>query len=234
MFHVPGKFLLGTADKGTRSHVKPSILLDEAYWEGKGNLDCPLHELPITDPSTYSTPGLETLPRAWINKAVVNLQPASLRSAEIVCQRIYVEPEEHWVQLADKFRTYHKLIRIMMIVLKWSHTYREARADELWKAAEKAWIQFEYKKVKTGLKKKPRPLALVLREQVEEITFHALGRHGYKVPILPSPNDSVLTRAVLKWYHDNNHISSRKIFQAILVQRFYLIGGVLAYLTDPV
>ena len=100
MFHVTGKFLLGTADKGTRSHVKPSVLLDKSYWEGKGNLDCPLHELPITDPTTYSITGLETLPRAWINKAVVNLQPESLRSAEIVCQRIDMETEEHWLQLA--------------------------------------------------------------------------------------------------------------------------------------
>ena len=65
---------------------------------------------------------------------VESLQPASLISAEIVCQRIDVEPEEHWVQLAEKFRSYHKLIRIMMIVLKWSPTYREAKADELWKA----------------------------------------------------------------------------------------------------
>ena len=84
-------------------------------------------------------------------------------------------------------------LRIMMIMLKWSPTYREASADELWKAAEKAWIQLEYKAVKTGLKKKPLPLTLVVREQVEERTFHAVGRHGYKVPILPSPRDSVLT-----------------------------------------
>ena len=230
MFHVPGKFLLGTADKGTRSHVKPSVLLDKAYWEGKGNLDCPLHELPITDPTTYSITGLETLPRAWINKAVVNLQPASLRSAEIVCQRIDMETEEHWLHLAEKFRSYHKLIRIMMNVLKWSPNYKEARADELWEAAEKAWIQFEYNAVKTGLKKKPLPLTLLSREQVEERTFHALGRHGYKVPILPSPKDSALTRTLLKWYHDNNHVSSPAKIQAIIGRRFYLLGGVPAYL----
>ena len=230
MFHVPGKFLLGTADKGTRSHVKPSVLLDKAYWEGRGNLDCPLHELPITDPSTYSIAGLETLPRAWINKAVVNLQPESLRSAEIVCQRIDMETEEHWLHLAEKFRSYHKLIRIMMKVLKWSPNYKEARADKLWEAAEKAWIQFEYNAVKTGLKKKPLPLTLVSREQVEERTFHALGRHGYKVPILPSPKDSALTRTLLKWYHDQNHLSSPAKIQAIIGRRFYLLGGVPAYL----
>ena len=118
----------------------------------------------------------------------------------------------------------------MIIVLKWSPTYREARADELWKAAEKVWIQFEYMAVKNGLKKKPLPLTLVVLEQVEERTFHAVGRHGYKVPILPSPKDSVLTRTLLKWYHDKNHLSSPAKIQAILGRRFYLLGGVPAYL----
>ena len=104
----------------------------------------------------------------------------------------------------------------MMNVLKWSPTYRDVRADELWEAAEKAWIQFEYNAVKTGLKKKPLPLTLVLREHAEERTCHALGRPGYKVPILPSPKDSVLTRTLLKWHHDNNHLSSPAKIQAIL------------------
>ena len=81
----------------------------------------------------------------------------------------------------------------MMIVLKWSLTYRKARADELLKAAEKAWIQFEYKAVKTGFKKKPLPLTMAVHKQVEERTFHAVGNHGYKVP---------------KWYHYKTHLSS--------------------------
>ena len=79
------------------------------------------------------------------------------------------------------------------------------------------------------MKRKPLPLALVLREQAEERTFHALGRQGYKIPILPSPKDSVLTRNLLKWYHDNNHLSSAAKIQAILGRRFYLLGGVPAY-----
>ena len=103
-YHVPGKFLLGTADKGTRAHVNPSTLLNEDYWKGKGSLDIPLHKLPITDPTTYVTMGLDCLPENWINKSVVQLQPPGLDGAMIYCNRVEVEEQDHEVQGVDRLK----------------------------------------------------------------------------------------------------------------------------------
>ena len=66
------------------------------------------------------------------------------------------------------------------------------------------------------MSEKSLTLTLVLHEHVEERTFHALGRHGFKVPILPSPKDSVLTQTVLMVYQYKEHLRSKAKIQSLL------------------
>ena len=99
MFHVPGQFLLATVDKGTRSHTAPSSLMDDAYWNGTGSIDTPLHMFPITPTSEYIRKGMEDLPEKWLNKNIVRLNPVGL-SATITCNRVETEEEDE--QLLSK------------------------------------------------------------------------------------------------------------------------------------
>ena len=89
--------MVPTADKGTRSHKAPSTLMNDEYWYAKGTLDRPLHLLPITDPETYSTTGMESLPQAWVNKSLVRIHPTGQPNIKVLCRNVEIEEDEHLV-----------------------------------------------------------------------------------------------------------------------------------------
>ena len=67
--------------------------MDRAYWEGTGSLDVPIHMLPITPPSQYTTRGLDELPQEWLHKATLRLNPVGV-AATLICHRIEVEEDD--------------------------------------------------------------------------------------------------------------------------------------------
>ena len=236
MFHVPGSFLVPTADKATRSHPEPSLLMDDAYWKGTDTLDTPLHLLPITPPSTYSSSGLNELPQKWLHKATVCLNPVGL-SATVTCHRIEVEADDGKAMLEQslhrvkvKYRSFDKIKRIMNFILKFSPAHRGLSPDKLWKVCEIKWLSLDHDILKASLKVTRIPQTFLVQEDHENGIFYAQGRNGYKVPLLANPKNSRLTRVVLKQYHDENHLSSPATVQALVHKRFYVMGGAAAYI----
>ena len=237
MFHVPGTFLVPTADKGTRAQAKPTSLMDEAYWTGKGTLNQPLHKFPITDPATYSTAGLESLPEEWINKAVVKIQPHGLPAAEVYCHRMETLEAEVDTESLDRLekakcnsRSFDKLVRVMMNILKLSTRHRALPPHQLKEAAREKWLRLDSDVIKHSLANSKMPQTFIVKRDEEKNIFYATGRMGYRTPILANPKVSRLTRVVLKQFHDQHHLSSPASIQARIFREFFVTGGVIAYL----
>jgi hypothetical protein len=228
MFHVPGKFLVPTADKGTRSQVNPSELMDEAYWEGVGTINTPLHMLPITPPSQYTTPGLDELPDGWLHKAAVRLKPVLL-SARITCHHVDMISTELQT-LSGKYRSFDKLKRILMLILKMSPAFRGLSADQIWKASEERLLRMDYYLIKLSLKGKRIAKTFLLSDNKKDRLLHVIGRDGYKTPLIANPKVSKIARTILKQYHDKNHLSSPATINALVFKDFYFVGGSVAYL----
>ena len=237
MYHVPGKFLIPTADKGTRAHSNPSSLMDEEYWTGSGTIDTPLHLLPITPPSQYTTPEFDELPSEWLHKSTVQLRPVSALLT-VTCHRVETESEDHTLipdthnlnRLKVKYRSFDKLKRIMMHILKMSPAHKHMSAHQLIALSEEKWFTLDYDILKTSLKTTPIPQSLLVQENRVRKTFKVRGRSGYCVPLLANPKKSRLTRVVLKQYHDENHCTSPANIQALLFKDFYVMGGAVSYI----
>ena len=237
MFHVPGQFLLATVDKGTRSHTAPSSLMDDAYWNGTGSIDTPLHMFPITPTSEYIRKGMEDLPEKWLNKNIVRLNPVGL-SATITCNRVETEEEDEQLlsktssleRLKVKYRSFKKLKRILSLVLKFSPRYKMIGANKLWEISESMWIWRDADIVRKSLKVTRVPQSFLVEEDKERGTFFIKGRNNYRVPLLSNPKHSRLTRLILKQYHDENHLSSPASIQALVFKKWFIIGGGVAYL----
>ena len=236
MFHVPGSFLVPTADKATRSHPEPSLLMDDAYWKGTDTLDTPLHLLPITPPKTYSSSGLNELPQEWLHKATVRLNPVGL-SATVTCHRIEVEADDDETMLQQslhrvkvKYRSFDKIKRIMKMILNFSPAHKGLPPDKLWDICEIKWLSLDHDILKASLKVTRIPQTFLVHKDQENGIFYAHGRNGYRVPLLANPKNSRLTRVILKQYHDENHLSSPATVQALVFKRFYVMGGAAAYL----
>ena len=238
MFHIPGTFLVPTADKATRAHSNPSTLMDDAYWNGTGTLDTPLHLLPITPPERYSVPGLDELPKEWLNKAAVRLNPVGL-SATVTCRRIEAESDDNNVMLQQglqrlkvKYRSFDKIKRIMKMILALSPACKGMSPDQLWEASELKWLTLDHDILKASLKVTQIPKTLLLQEDRELNAFFVQGRDNYRVPLLANPKKSLLTRIILKQYHDENHDASPALVQALVYKRFYVMGGAAAYIKN--
>ena len=170
LFHVPGTFLCKTADKATRAHAKPSSLMDEAYWHGKDSLDVPIHKLPITPPSQYTTKGLEKLPQEWLHKATMRLSPIGV-SATMTCHRIEVEEEDLALvqqessldRLKVKYRSFRKITRIMKILLSFSPCLKKLSPNDLWTASTQKWISLDHDIVKASLAQTKIPKSYLAR-----------------------------------------------------------------------
>ena len=237
MYHVPGKFLIPTADKGTRAHRNPSSLMDEAYWSGTGSLDSPLHLLPITPPSQYITPSFNELPSQWLHKSTVELRPVSTRLT-VTCHRIENEVDDHTIisdthnlhRLKLKYRSFDKLKRIMMHILKLSPAHKHLTAHQLMASSENMWLSLDYDILKASLKKTAIPQSFLVKEDKVKRIFKVQGRSGFCVPLLANPKRSRLTRVVLKQYHDANHCTSPATIQALLFKEFFVIGGAVSYI----
>ena len=237
LFHVPGTFLCKTADKATRAHAKPSSLMDDAYWHGKDSLDVPIHKLPITPPSQYTTKGLEKLPQEWLHKATMRLSPIGV-SATMTCHRIEVEEEDLALvqqessldRLKVKYRSFRKITRIMKILLSFSPCLKKLSPNDLWTASTQKWISLDHDIVKASLAQTKIPKSYLVREDKQQKIFYVQGRSGYRVPILANPRRSRLTRVILKQFHDDNHGSSPATVQALLLKEFYVMGGAAAYI----
>ena len=238
MYHVPGTFLVPTADKATRSHSEPSTLMDDAYWKGTGTLDTPLHLLPITPPEKYSVSGLAELPREWLNKAVVRLNPVGL-SATVTCHRIEAEEDDGIVmlhrslqRLKVKYRSFDKIKRIMKMILSLSPAYQDLSPDQLWEVSELKWLTLDHDILKASLKVTQLPQTLLLQKDQQHSVFYVQGRDNYRVPLLANPKKSQLTRIILKQFHDENHDASPALVQALVYKRFYVMGGAAAYIKN--
>ena len=237
LYHVPGSFLQKTADKATRAHAKPSSLMDSAYWEGTGSIDVPIHMLPITPPSQYTTRGLDELPQEWLHKATLRLNPVGV-AATLTCHRVEVEEDDQALvsqnasldRLKIKYRSLRKITRIMKIILSFSPALRCLSPSELWTVSELKWISLDHDIVKLSLTQTRVPQSYLVREDKQRRIFFVQGRSGYKVPILANPKKSRLTRVVLKQFHDNNHGSSPATVQALLFKEYYVMGGAAAYI----
>ena len=236
MYHVPGTFLVPTADKATRSHSNPSTLMDDAYWKGTGTLDTPLHLLPITPQETYSVTGLDELPQEWLSKAAVRLNPVGL-TATVTCHRIEAEADDSSIMLQRslqrlkvKYRSFDKIKRIMKMILSLSPAYKDLSPDQLWEVSELKWLTLDHDILKASLKVTKLPQTLLLQEDQKHNVFYVQGRAGYRVPLLANPKKSTLTRIVLKQFHDENHDASPALVQALVYKRFYVIGGAAAYI----
>ena len=236
MYHVPGTFLVPTADKATRSHSSPSTLMDDAYWNGTGTLDTPLHLLPITPQGKYTVSGLDELPREWLNKAAVRLNPVGL-PATITCRRIEAEADDSSVMLQQslqrlkvKYRSFDKIKRIMKLILSLSPAYKDMTPDQLWKLSERKWLTLDHDILMASLKVTQLPQTLLLQEDREHKVFYVQGRGNYRVPLLANPKKSQLTRIILKQFHDENHGASPALVQALAYKRFYVMGGAAAYI----
>ena len=236
MYHVPGSFLVPTADKATRSHPDPSKLMDDAYWKGTGTLDTPLHLLPITPQEKYTVSGLDELPREWLNKAVVRLNPVGF-TATVTCHRIETEADDSSVMLHQslqrlkvKFRSFDKIKRIMKFILSLSPAYKDLSPDQLWEVSELKWLTLDHDILKASLKVTKLPQTLLLQEDQKHNVFYVQGRAGYRVPLLANPKKSTLTRIVMKQFHDENHDASPALVQALVYKRFYVMGGAAAYI----
>ena len=232
MFHVPGKFLVPTADKGTRANATPSTLMDKAYWEGEGTIDMPLHQLPITPPSQYTTSRLEELPDKWLHKAAMRLKPVT-SNVVITCHRIELEETETsdaFQYLKTKYRSFQKLQRIMKYVLKFSPKHKNKSAAELMTLSKEMWFKMDYDIVKANIKYTKIPQTLTIKESKDKGFNIIEGRSGYKVPLIANPKWSKLARVIVKQYHDKNHLSSPAMIQALIAKDFFFLGGLVAYL----
>ena len=237
MYHVPGEFLTPTVDKGTRAHAAPSSLMDDAYWNGTGSIDTPLHMFPITPTSEYIRKGMEDLPEKWLNKNIVRLNPIGL-SATITCNRVETEEEDVALlsktssleRLKVKYRSFKKLKRILSLVLRVSPRHRMLGANQLWDISEKMWIKKDADIVRKSLKVTKVPDSFLVEEDKQQGTFLVKGRNNYCVPLLSNPKHSRLTRLILKQYHDENHLSSPASIQALVFKKWFVIGGGAAYL----
>ena len=237
MYHVAGKFLIPTADKGTRAHNNPSSLMNEEYWTGLGTIDTPLHLLPITPPSQYTTPEFDELPLEWLHKSTVQLRPVNALLT-VTCHRVETESEDHILipdvhnlnRLKVKYRSFDKLKRIMMHILKMSPAHKHMSAHQLIALSEEKWFTLDYDILKTSLKTTTIPQSLLVQENRMGRTFKVRGRSGYCVPLLANPKKSRLTRVVLKQYHDENHCTSPANIQALLFKDFYVMGGAVSYI----
>ena len=237
LYHVPGSFLQKTADKATRAHAKPSSLMDRAYWEGTDSIDVPIHMLPITPPSQYTTRGLDELPQEWLHKATLRLNPVGV-AATLICHRIEVEEDDQALvsqsasldRLKIKYRSFRKITRIMKMILSFSPALRCLSASELWTVSELKWFSLDHDIVKLSLTQTRVPKSYLVREDKNQKVFYVQGRSGYRVPILANPKRSRLTRVVLKQFHDNNHGSSPATVQALLFKEYYVMGGAAAYI----
>ena len=237
LYHVPGSFLQKTADKATRAHAKPSSLMDSAYWEGTDSIDVPIHMLPITPPSQYTTRGLDELPQEWLHKATLRLNPVGV-AATLTCHRIEVEEDDQALvsqsasldRLKIKYRSLRKITRIMKIILSFSPALRCLSASELWTVSELKWFSLDHDIVKLSLTQTRVPQSYLVHEDKKLRVFYVRGRSGHRVPILANPKRSRLTRVVLKQFHDNNHGSSPATVQALLFKEYYVMGGAAAYL----
>ena len=239
MYHVPGSFLLKTADRGTRAYAKPSSLMDCDYWEGTGSLDVPIHMLPITSPSQYTTPGLDGLgaPASWLHKSAVQLQPVGT-SVTVTCHRVEIEMEDDLLitatpgldRLKVKHRSFEKLKRIMMHILKMSPAHRQLEAHQLLEQAAHKWYSLDYDIIKKSLVSTTIPKDFQVKVDEVKKVFKVQGRSGYSVPLLANPKKSRLTRVILKQYHDQNHCSSPATVQSILFKDFFVIGGAVPYI----
>ena len=237
MFHVPGKFLLPTADKGTRAHRNPSSLMDEAYWSGTDSLDTPLHMLPITPPSQYITSSFNELPSQWLHKSTVELRPMSTQLT-ITCHRVENEVDDHAIisgthnlqRLKLKYRSFDKLKRIMMHILKLSPAHKHMTAHQLMASSENMWLSLDYDILKASLKETTIPKGFLVKEDKVERIFKVQGRSGFCIPLLANPKRSRLTRVVLKQFHDENHCTSPATIQALLFKDFFVMGGAASYI----
>ena len=237
MYHVPGEFLTPTVDKGTRAHASPSSLMDDAYWNGTGSIDTPLHMFPITPKSEYIRKGMEDLPEKWLNKNIVRLNPIGL-SATITCNRVETEEEDvaflsktsSLERLKVKYRSFKKLKRILSLVLRVSPRHRMLGANQLWEISEKMWIKKDADIVRKSLKVTKVPDSFLVEEDKQQGIFLVKGRNNYCVPLLSNPKHSRLTRLILKQYHDENHLSSPASIQALVFKKWFVIGGGAAYL----
>ena len=237
MYHVPGKFLIPTADKGTRAHRNPSSLMDEAYWSGTDTLDTPLHLLPITPPSQYITPGFNELPSQWLHKSTVELRPMRTQLT-VTCHRVENEVDDHVIisdthnlhRLKLKYRSFDKLKRIMMHILKLSPTHKHMTAHQLMASSENMWLRLDYDILKASLKDTTIPQSFLVKEDKAKRIFKVQGRSGFCVPLLANPKRSRLTRVVLKQFHDENHCTSPATIQALLFKDFFVMGGAASYI----
>ena len=232
MFHVPGAFLIPTADKGTRAHPTPSSLMDDAYWKGKGTVNRPLHLLPITPPSQYNS-GLDDLPEKWLHKAALRLKPVTANIA-LTCNRIEIEEENALLKglahLKVKFRSFDKIKRIMMNILKLSPRHRSKNATELMAISQMKWLSMDHDIIKVNLKDARVPKTFIVKECQQNSFYIAVGRNGYQQPLIANPRRSMLSRVIMKQYHDQNHLSSPAMIQALLFKDFCVIGGTAPYL----
>ena len=236
-FHVKGDFLTPTVDKGTRAHASPSRLMDDAYWNGTGTIDAPLHMFPITPTSEYIRKGVEDLPEKWLNKNIVRLNPIGL-SATITCNRVEMEEDDVALlrktssleRLKVKYRSFNKLKRILSLVLRFSPRHMMLGASQLWKISERMWIRKDADIVRKSLKVTKVPGSFLVKEDKQQGIFFVKGRNNFCVPLLSNPKHSMLTRLILKQYHDENHLSSPASIQALVFKKWFIIGGGAAYL----
>ena len=212
--------------------------MDDAYWNGTGTLDTPLHLLPITSSEKYTVSGLDELPQEWLNKAVVRLNPVGL-SATVTCHRIEAEEDDGSVMLHQslqrlkvKYRSFDKIKRIMKMILSLSPAYQDLSPDQLWEVSELKWLTLDHDILKASLKVTQLPQTLLLQEDEEHNVFYVQGRDKYKVPLLANPKKSQLTRIILKQFHDENHDASPALVQALVYKRFYVMGGAAAYIKN--
>ena len=237
MFHVPGQFLCGTVDKGTRAHANPSSLMDHAYWYGTGTIDTPLHMFPITPTSEYIRKGMEDLPEKWVNKNIVRLNPVGL-SASITCSRVETEEDDKTVvddtscleRLKVRHRSLDKVKRVLSVILKVVPRYKMMKASQLWKVCENLLLKRDADIVRKGIKVTKVPASFIVHEDKQTGIFLVKGRSGFSVPILANPKYSMLTRLILKDFHDKNHLASPATIQALVFKRWFVLGGGAAYL----
>ena len=237
MFHVPGKFLIPTADKGTRAHKNPSSLMDEAYWPGIGTLDAPLHLLPITPPSQYTTTSFNELPSEWLHKSTVELRPTNTLLT-VTCHRVENEEDDHTLitdsysleRLKIKFRSFKRLKRIMMHILKLSPAHKNMTAHQLLTCSEDIWLSLDHDILTQSLKNTSLPQSFIVEEDKSKRVYRVRGRSGFSVPLLANPKKSRLTRVILKQYHDANHCTSPATIQALVFKDFFVMGGAASYI----
>ena len=237
MFHVPGQFLCGTVDKGTRAHANPSSLMDHAYWYGTGTIDTPLHMFPITPTSEYIRKGMEDLPEKWVNKNIVRLNPVGL-SASITCSRVETEEDDKTVvddtscleRLKVRHRSLDKVKRVLSVILKVVPRYKMMEASQLWKVCENLLLKRDADIVRKGIKVTKVPASFIVHEDKQTGIFLVKGRSGFSVPILANPKYSMLTRLILKDFHDKNHLASPATIQALVFKQWFVLGGGAAYL----